>query len=74
MLISDIKLILSPVIVAINGEENEYENGTSAVAAFKSDSRLEVKSLSVRDEKIVIQLVERKTNPPFNFIGEMAVE
>ncbi len=32
MLISDMKLILSPVIVDINGKENECENETSVVA------------------------------------------
>ena len=58
MLTSDIKLIASPVIVVLNGEETEYENGTAAEASFKPDNRFEVRSISMRDDKIIVQLAE----------------
>ena len=73
MLISDMKLISSSVIVNLNGDETEYKNGQLAVDAFKPDNKLEVKSLSVRDGKIVIEIREWETSAPFNFIGEEAI-
>lgn len=73
MLISDMRLILSPVIVNVYGDETEYENGALAADAFKPGNRLEIKSLSVRGGKIVIEISAWETNALFNFIGEESI-
>lgn len=73
MSINDLKIISAPVVVAMDDTETEYDNGAAACAAFKPDNRLEVKALSVRNNKIVVQLAVWESGNPFNFVGEAAI-
>ena len=74
MLTSDIKLIASPVVLDWNGKQKEYENGTAAALSLEPHNCLNVTSLCIRDNKIVVTLAEWESNPPSNLIGEAAVE
>lgn len=74
MLTRDIGLIQSPVVVILNAEEKEYANGADAVNGLERHNRLEVKSIAVKNNKIVVTLAEWESTPPANFIGEAAVE
>ncbi len=65
--------ITTPVVLVMDGKESEYVNGSAAVAALGSYHRLEAVDITVRENKIVIQLAEWKSNSPMNYIGEEAV-
>lgn len=67
-----VKKLNSPVIVSIDGIEQEYESGT-VLAIQEFTKRYEIRSLSARDDKFVLELAEEIKNAPFNYIGEEAL-
>ena len=73
MLVNDLKIISAPVVVVMDNTETEYDNGAAACVAVMPDNRLEVKALSVKDNKVVVHLAAWKPDNPFNFVGEAAI-
>lgn len=68
---SIVEKIEAPVICVINGVETEYENG-AALYAYDFDRNYYVQSISVRGNKVVVTLAERKLKN-ITWIGEDAV-
>lgn len=67
-----VKKLNSPVIVSIDGIEQEYESG-AVLAIEEFTKRYEIRSLSARSDKFVLELAEEIHNAPFNYIGEEAL-
>ncbi len=65
--------ITTTVVFVIDGKESEYANGSEAVAALGSYHRLEAVDIVARENEIVIQLAEWKSNSPMNYVGEEAI-
>ena len=60
----------SPVIVVIDGVAEEYKPDVLAQKEFSK--RYEIKSLSAKSDKFIMELAEIKIAAPTNYIGEEA--
>lgn len=71
---STIEKITAPIICVIDGQESEYPDGSTLYSKV-FDKYYLIDSISVRGEKVVVNLKEKKQEQvgPVNWIGEEAI-
>ena len=67
-----VRLIKSPVILVVDGEERSYPDG-EAVVALEFDKRYVVDSIRARDNAVVVMLKINDRVNDITWIGEEAV-